>query len=445
MFKKLLAVTFFATVLFSSNLLAESLLDVWADAQKADPVFLGAGYERDAMYEIADQTSARRYPSLVFAAEHKRTEQDIRRASNTVYAAGSKMDFDTDAWSATLTQPLFNHESNMRVKQSTIAKDRSDIEFEKAYQDLMLRVAESYFEKLKAEEQLAAIAAEKQALQRHYEYAQKSYEAGITRQAEATDAEARYLSSLAQEIEYQRVNDDAKYRLREIIGRLPKTLSPMKEELSLSLPEPTDPEAWIAQGLENNPDVLIPRKNVEEARYEVKVQDAGHYPRVDFYATHGNEDTGGSLFGGGSDVDTTEIGVKLELAIFQGGAVNSRQREAKKRMLMSAEQEALAARTLENQAQSAYRGIVANIAQIKALRKTVAAQQSVVENKEKGLQSGLYSMIAVLDAQQDLASARQSYVEARNDYAINFVRLKRAAGVLSESDLAKVNGWLEYK
>jgi outer membrane protein TolC len=55
----------------------------------------------------------------------------------------------------------------------------------------------------------------------------------------------------------------------------------------------------------------------------------------------------------------------------------------------------------------------------------------------------LYNMMAVLDAEQDLAKARQAYIAVRNDYAINYVRLKRAAGVLVADDLAVVNGWLE--
>lgn len=421
---------------------AENLLEVLQQAKQADPIFLGAGYERAAVGETLEQATARMYPSLTLSAERKQTDQDIARADNTVFATG-ETDFSTRTLSATLTQPVFNYESTMRIEQAKVAKGRSDIEFDKAYQDLLLRVSEAYFEQLKAREQLAAIASEKEALKRHYDYAKKSFEAGITREAEATDAEARYLSSLAQEIEYQRNYEDARYKLMEIIGRLPSRLAPMREVLPLVLPEPARPSDWIAMGLVNNPDILIPKQNLEEARYEIKAQNGGHFPRLDFVINQYSQDTDGSLFGGGSDVDTTEIAVKLEMPIYQGGAVSSRKREAKQRMYKSREDVALAQRTIETQAQSAFQGIVATMAQITALKKTVFAQQSVLENKEKGFQSGLYSIIAVLDAQQDLANAQQSYVAARNDYAINYVRLKRAAGVLEETDLATINGWLE--
>ena len=48
----------------------------------------------------------------------------------------------------------------------------------------------------------------------------------------------------------------------------------------------------------------------------------------------------------------------------------------------------------------------------------------------------------VLDAQRDLFRARRDLSEARYSYILNVLRLKRAAGTLSEEDLRLVSIWL---
>jgi len=48
----------------------------------------------------------------------------------------------------------------------------------------------------------------------------------------------------------------------------------------------------------------------------------------------------------------------------------------------------------------------------------------------------------VLDASRDLYRAKRDLASARYDYLLNLLRLKQAAGTLSENDLAQINAWL---
>jgi outer membrane protein len=421
---------------------AENLLQVLGKAKMADPQFLGAGFERDAVAESVKQARARLLPGVTYSIEQMDSDQTIVQAGNDVFGSGQQT-YETDTDTITLSQSIFNYEYWMRYGQAKVARTRADYEFEKAYQDLLLRVGEVYFELLKAREQLSSIAAEKAALEGHLNYAKKSFDAGLGREAEYQDARARYLSSVAQEIEYQRLYGDARYAMLEIIGHLPERLDGMQSELPLISPEPANAEEWVARGLESNPDVKVAQEQLQEARYEIRAQNAGHYPTLSLVVQEYNQESGGSLYGGAQEIEQQDVVITFDLPIYQGGAVSSRKREAVSRMLKAQEELTQAKRVVENQAQSAYHGVVANIAQIKALQQTVVAQKAVLDNRERGFQSGLYSIIAVLDAQQDLAKAQQNYISARNDYAVNFIRLKRAAGVLIDADLAQVNGWLD--
>ena len=358
-------------------------------------------------------------------------------------ANASSADYDTTTSSLTLNQSIYNHELWVRYGQSKIGRDRADVEYDRARQELLISVSERYFSVLKTKEQLGAISAEKEALKQHMEYASKSQRAGLGRRAEVVDAEARYFTALAEEAQFTKSLDDARFALMELTGELHEELRPIQERLPLDLPDPAMPQEWIDRGLAQNPDVLSQQFAYEEARLEIKAQTAGHYPTLDLVYRQFTEEQSGSLFGGASEVDSDELALQLNIPIYQGGSVSSRRREAIQRMHKSKEDLTKVRRTVKTEVNSAFQGIIANIAQVKALQKTVTSQQEVLKNKQKGLQAGLYTMLVVLDAQRDLADAERNYIEARYDYAINSLKLKRATGVLVESDLEAMNNWLK--
>ena len=75
--------------------------------------------------------------------------------------------------------------------------------------------------------------------------------------------------------------------------------------------------------------------------------------------------------------------------------------------------------------------------------KEVQAQEKALESKEEGRKAGLITVLPVLDATRDLYAAKRDYAQARYDYLTNRLKLKEAAGTLSEQDLVAVNGLLE--
>jgi outer membrane protein len=73
----------------------------------------------------------------------------------------------------------------------------------------------------------------------------------------------------------------------------------------------------------------------------------------------------------------------------------------------------------------------------------VISQESAVEAKEQGYKAGLFIILPVLDAQRDLYLARRDYAQARYDYLFNRLKLKQAAGTLSDADLVSVGAALQ--
>ena len=99
---------------------------------------------------------------------------------------------------------------------------------------------------------------------------------------------------------------------------------------------------------------------------------------------------------------------------------------------------ALERRVAERQARAAFQGVVSSIAQVQALRQGVVSQTSALDLKQEGYKAGVATVLAVLDSQRDLYMAKRDYAKARYDYLLYRLRLKQAAGSLSEEDLEGV-------
>ncbi len=82
-------------------------------------------------------------------------------------------------------------------------------------------------------------------------------------------------------------------------------------------------------------------------------------------------------------------------------------------------------------------------ARVTALTQAVVASESALAAKTEGFAAGIGANLDVLDASRDLYRAKRDLAAARYDYLLNGLRLKQAAGTLSETDLAQINGWLQ--
>jgi len=187
------------------------------------------------------------------------------------------------------------------------------------------------------------------------------------------------------------------------------------------------------------------RLSVEIAALEIRRQQAGYAPSINLVASTANQDTGGSLFGRGQRYNNSEIGVRVNVPLFEGGMTNSLVREAvarKEKALNEQEQEL---RRSDRLARTAFNGVLASVDSVEALRKAVLAQQSALEAREEGLKSGLFNPIQLMDANRLFFTAKREFLQARYDYLLNRLKLKQAVGVLSRNDLDDLGALLQVQ
>jgi outer membrane protein len=76
------------------------------------------------------------------------------------------------------------------------------------------------------------------------------------------------------------------------------------------------------------------------------------------------------------------------------------------------------------------------------LERTIISRRSALDATRAGYDVGTRNIVEVLDSERAYYVALRDYANARYDYVINSLQLKRAAGTLSPQDLLDLNNWL---
>ncbi len=422
---------------------AADLMEIYRLAAERDPQLRGQMYQREAYAEDRYQAGAAYMPQIGFEMQRYKSHQEVISTDVAVYSDPDAEFWVTD-WTLRLTQPIFRLENIYDYRRASARAEAAEYEYRAAELELMARVAELYFAVLQTRDELEFTRAEREAVEQNTRLIETKHAGGLVARTDLRDAQARLASVLASVVEAERMLEDAKQALAEVIGQdLTEEVATLRQALPLVAPDPADPEAWRHAAATRNPEVIAQQRIVDAAREEVSRERAGHAPTLDFVARRNSRDAGGSLFGGGSEIETTDLMLQLEVPIFSGGAVNSRTRQAQQ-MLAKAEMDLEAARRAAvRQAADSYRGVLSAISRVKASRQAVEAQELAREAKREGFRAGLFTLVAVLDAERDLHQARRDLAQARYEYLLDSLRLKQAAGNLADTDIAAVNNLLQ--
>ena len=141
----------------------------------------------------------------------------------------------------------------------------------------------------------------------------------------------------------------------------------------------------------------------------------------------------------GSDTRNANIGVQLNVPLFQGGATNSKWREAEANRERAKQELESAHRNVTLQTSQAYFGVVNGAAQVQALQQALVSSQSVLDATKTGQSVGVRTNLDVLNAQQQLFATRRDLYQAEYNYLVSQLRLKAATGDLTEDGVSAVN------
>ena len=431
-----------ATPLLVSNVLAADLLQVYREAIDNDATFSAARSTLDAGREKTPQARAGLLPSLSLSGNTVWNENDITTAAATNTLSTR---FNSNSYTVALSQPLFRWQNWIAYDQSKIQVALAEANFTQARQDLILRVAQAYFDVIYAGENLKALQANKSAISQQLASAQKNFEVGTATITDTHEAQSRYDLATAQEIAAESDLEIKRRALQAIVGKEPGVLAPPRKDAVLSPPEPAEMNTWVTAAEKDSITVQVQQANADIAAREVDRQRAGHYPTVDLVANVGESNglSVGVISVGRATTEFQNIGVQLNLPLFQGGQVVSRQREASANRAAAEANLEGAKRSSALAARQYYLGVVNGLAQVKALKAAMVSSQSALESNKLGYEVGVRINIDVLNAENQVYVTRRDFAKSVLDTLMSQFRLKAAVGALGEADVEAVNALLD--
>ncbi len=431
----LVIVPLLSCALLSVPAQATDLLQVYRDALTNDAVIASARSAREAGQERSVQGRAGLLPVLGIGGSYNRINAE---------ASVRSTDYNVNTYALTLTQPLLRVANWETYQQSMLSVAISDAVYAQAQQDLIARVAQAYFDVLAAQDVLAFLKAQEDAISEQLASAKRNFEVGTATITDSNEAQARYDLAIAQQIAAQNDLDVKTAALQQIIGKPTGALATLRPGIKLSAPEPAQIDPWVRSAEEQNFGVIGQQLTLETARREISRSRAGHLPTVDLIASRGTTNQSSpSLTTQSGSITSSTIGVQWQIPLYSGFAITSKVRES-----IALEDKARSdletfRRTAAQAARQSYFGVNSGLAQVRAYEAAEVSSLSALESNRLGYQVGVRINIDVLNAQQQLFSTRQLLAKARYDTLIAGLRLKAAAGTLKEDDLALVNGLLQ--
>jgi outer membrane protein len=458
------------TSLHTASAGAENLMEIYQRALQNDPVIR----EAEAIYlsglEAKPQARSNILPSVAFSAGAGTSHsEDPNRPANFATGAldpdilSTEVDRDTSNWAVSLNQTVFDWGQFLQLKQADKFVARSEAAYQVAKQDLLLRVASTYFLVLAAEDTLASEQSAREAIGRQLEQAQRRFEVGLIAITDAQEAQAGYDLAVATEISAQQNLSTMREFLREIIGEYVQELAPPMNEIPLATPQPANVEAWVDQALEQNLLLIANRLTAEIARDGISIQRSVRLPSIGLSGSLSQSGSDTIRFNNlianapcfqappcppirtpaRSDSESYSFSLNLRVPLYTGGFNSSRIKQAVYDHRAAIEVLEQTARQTEREARDAYLSVISEISRVRALAQAVESSRTALRATEAGFEVGTRTTVDVLTSQNNLRRAETTYARSRYDYILNVLRLKLAAGSLSIQDLEEVNGWLE--
>ena len=420
---------------------AADLLQVYRAALTNDQQYAAARAASDALREKLPQGVAGLLPTIGATANTvwNQNKYNATNADSTI-----NRDYNTNAYNVQLTQPLFRWQNYVQYGQGKLQVVQADANFAQAAQDLIVRVAGAYFDVLYAQENLKAVLANKQSISQQLEQAKKNFEVGTATITDSQEAQARFDLASAQEIAALNDLEVKRYTLRVIVGKDSGELNRLKPQAELKPPLPASMDLWVDAAQKDSFLVQAQQAASEVAIKEVERQRAGHYPTLDAVANYGKNNSALSFLGNDSlETNSRNVGLQLNIPIFQGGYVNSKTREAVANRIAADAALETAKRSAVLNTQQSFLGVVNGLAQVRALDAALISSTSALESNKLGYEVGVRINIDVLNAEQQVYVTKRDLSKARFDTLLAQLKLKAAVGSLGEADLEQINPLFE--
>ena len=434
----------FLALFISFNISSESLLDIYNEALENDPTYKAAEYSYLADKELKVQGRAALLPSITLSGSTNWNEYYQNKELQQQYNSFSS--------SARVAQPLFRLDTWFQYRQSKSLTDAAEADFAFEQQNLLVRTAELYFGVLRAIDNLNAAISEEKAIKKQLDQAKQRFEVGLSAITGVQEAQLAFDLSKASRIRTEGSLYSARESLNALIGREIFSLNELGDSLLIDLPTPSSKQKWVELALENNYQLKAAYLRKKAAKSSARSVASNHLPKIDIVGSQSESETnqfnyeGFNIDGQGIPVPSVtgrrNYSIQLSMPLFQGGAVNSRRKQAYSQYERANENTLFTERRIIQEVRSQFSNVLTLVANVNAQKQAVVSATSALEATQVGYRVGTRNVVDLLQAEKNLYSAEKNLANAKYDYILANLRLGLASGTITPADIVKINNLL---
>lgn len=424
---------------------AIGLVDAYNAALGYDPAYAGAMKSKEA--SDANLAIGRSYllPSLSANYATYRSWTDTTYFGQQ-YGAGGSLAQQYHAYSegVSLRQPLINLDGIARYRYGKAQAQAGEAILTDRTEDLLVRVVAAYTDAVFSLDQLALASAETKAMKEQLASNEAMFKKGEGTRTDILETRAELELARADLTDARDTLDNASHALEAITGLSAtldvSSLDRLSDSYHPELPSPANYEQWREIALDSNAELLAERHSVEAARQQLKITQAGFYPRVDLVGNIGKNQSN-TVDTIGQRYITKMVGVEITIPLYSGGLVkaSSDQARATYEQAQFELQEKTNKVLLELRKQ--YNLCVSGLTRIDALQEAVDSATLLITATRKSAQAGMRTNLDILHAQQQLYQAKRDLARARYQHVLARLQLDHAAGTLTAQNLYDMAQW----
>lgn len=422
---------------FSAFTWADNLAQIYDLAKKNDPQLLGQEATRDRAFEAINSSRSSLLPQINLTGGYTINSSDETARNSRALSAG-----------VSFSQELYNRSSwlslNTAEKQARVA----DANYALAQQSLIMRVSEAYFDVLRAKDNLAFVQSEKNAVSHQLEQTKQRFDVGLSAITDVHDAKAQYDAVLADEIMAKNKLDNSYESLREITGQQPTALSVLdKQRFSTTRPQDSMTK-MLNEAEKKNLNLLAGRISKDIAKDKIALADSKNLPSLTLdggYKYNREYDSDYAKYNAFDNHDTKDlnVGINVSVPLYTGGNLSSLSKQAELNYVEASQQLEAQYRKVVKQVHAFHNNINASVGAVNAYQQSLVSAKSALKATQAGFEVGTRTIVDVLDSTRRLYNAKKNLADARYDYIINVLKLRKATGTLSEQDILDINTGLK--
>lgn len=443
--KKIIFTIFF---LFVSESWSTDLMEVFQQALDNEPI-----YQNEVLKTLISKTNiginrSLLLPHIGFTSQ---VLSDRQSSSGAIVATGLLPRnnvinaFDNRL---SVTQPVFNLTNFTRLSASKLSYQIAGANLNAKFQDLIVRVAEAYFDSLYYENNLVYYKSNKMTMAKQLAQVKEKYRIGKANRNDLDMAMSAYSLAESNYITAQTQLAEQKLHLAEISTVEYAQLAQLKDNFPRETPKPSNLQNWVDAALRQNWNVKANQLRVKAARERIKQEFTGHLPSANvelYYDVLPFHVKNGSLIvaAGSSRLNNLAAALNITVPIYSGGLVSANIRKAQYLFRIAEQQLDTSCRKTRYSVKQSYMRILSDIQKIHSDQQAIRSSQNSLNRLRQRYALGATDLMHVIDQQDRLIHAQIELNKDRFNYIIETLKLKKALGTLSVDDIKMVNSWLE--